>query len=141
MIGIDTSFLVDFEHVRHESHDLARRVAARYQDELLAVAPQVIAEFTHVATDPRRFEEPLELEDALSRAAAWWAGTETVIVHPGHSTLELFHRWMLEYKLGRKRVLDTLLAATYCEAGISVIASMDDRGFALFPGIHVLPSK
>ncbi len=139
MIGIDTSFMLAFEYVQHESHYLVRRLAARHQHELLAVAPQVISEFTHVATDPRRFQKPLELEDALDRAAAWWDADETSLVQPGPSALALFHSWMLQYKLGRKRVLDTMLAATYREAGISVIASIDDRGFSLFPGIRVLP--
>lgn len=139
MIGIDTSFMLAFEYAGHESHDLVRRAAARHQHELLAIAPQVISEFTHVATDPRRFEKPLELQDALDRAAAWWDAGETVLVYPGNAALALFQSWMLQYDLGRKRVLNTMLAATYREAGISVIAAIDDRGFSLFPGMHVLP--
>ena len=38
----------------------------------MALAPQVLAEFSHVVTDSRRFERPLVMEDALALASRWW---------------------------------------------------------------------
>jgi predicted amidohydrolase YtcJ len=37
--------------------------------------------------------------------------------------------WMHEHRLGRKRLLDTLPAATYYRAGVSRLASTDWRDF------------
>jgi hypothetical protein len=41
----------------------------------LAIAPQVLAEFIHVATDPRRFQIPLDLLQARNLAEQWWTAT------------------------------------------------------------------
>lgn len=58
MIGADTTFLVELEILEQPSYTFAHALlqrevlAARVP---LALAPQVLAEFVHVATDPRRF--------------------------------------------------------------------------------------
>src|SRR5437762_403766 len=55
--GIDTTFLVQAEVRGHPAHDAARAKL----DELLkagdtlVIAPQVLAEYIHIVTDPRRF--------------------------------------------------------------------------------------
>ena len=136
MIGVDTSFLVAFELGTHPLHERARRIAADYAGESFAVAPQVTAEFIHVVTDPRRFEKPLPMAEALGRSGKWWTASETVQVTPDASALSLFHEWMAEFRLARRRILDTMLAATYRTAGISVIVSSNWRDFAIFPGLH-----
>jgi len=50
--------------------------------DLIAIAPQVLAEFIHVATDPRRFAQPLDMtaarqiaEQASLAVAAWASST------------------------------------------------------------------
>ena len=100
------------------------------------MAPQVLAEFVHVVTDPRRFQRPLTMEEAISRATRWWTADETRPIFPAVEAVALFLQWMGEFDLGRKRILDTLPAATYKVAGISLIAGSDARNFAPFPGIH-----
>jgi predicted nucleic acid-binding protein len=136
MIGIDTSILVAFEVKRHPSHDSARRVASEYAGEGFALAPQVLAEFALVGTDGRRFERPLPMHDALARASSWWSGEEVTRVQPSAEAVSLFLAWMGECELGRKRLLDTMLAATYKSSGISLMLSSNWRDFAVFPGMH-----
>ncbi len=136
MIGIDTSFLVAFEVEEHPAHESARRLAREHAGERFALAPQVLAEFAHVVTDARRFERPLSMEDALRRAAIWWNGSEVTQVQPDAATMGLFLSWMQEYRLGRKRLLDTMLAATYKANRVSLVLSSNWRDFALFPGMH-----
>lgn len=138
MIGIDTSFLVAFEVSSHPLNGPARQLAEHYQGESFGLAPQVVAEFIHVVTDPKRFEYPLLMPDALGRAGRWWNARETVRIAPGGTTISQFLSWMKDLRLGRKRILDTLLAATYTSAGISLIATTDVRDFAQFPGLHPL---
>lgn len=136
MIGIDTSFLVAYEVEEHLSHESARRLAHEHASEGFALAPQVLAEFAHIVTDSKRFERPLSMEDALGRAATWWDGSEVTQMQPDAAAMSLFLSWMRIYKLGRKRLLDTMLAATYKANGVSLVLSSNWRDFALFPGMH-----
>ena len=48
------------EHVEHTGarDTLARLLSA---GDLIAIAPQVLAEFIHIVTDPRRFTQPLDM--------------------------------------------------------------------------------
>ena len=136
MIGVDTSFLVAFEVRDHPSHGFARRIASEHAGEGFALAPQVLAEFAHVVTDPRRFKQPFHMHDALARASAWWDGKEVTQIQPSAAAVSLFLSWMREYGLGRKRLLDTMLAATYKANGVSLVLSSNWRDFAVFPGMH-----
>jgi predicted nucleic acid-binding protein len=138
MIGVDTSFLVAFEVSSHPQHDAARAFARRYEREGFGCAPQVLAEYVHIVTDPRRFERPLSVSNALAGAQRWWNAAETSKVVPGVQAVALFFQWMREFQLGRKRIPNTLLAATYKAENISLVVSTNFRDFSLFPGMHPL---
>ena len=67
--GIDTSLLVAAEVLSHPDHSRARAKlqSVTQAGEQLALAPQVLAEFVHIVTDPRRFTAPLDMAAALPR--------------------------------------------------------------------------
>lgn len=138
MIGIDTSFLVAFEIASHAWHDDARDFARRHEEEGLGCAPQVLAEFVHIVTNAKRLERPLAVGAALACAQRWWNAAETTRVFPAAQAMTLFFLWMDDFQLGRKRILDTLLAATYKAANISLVVSTNARDFSLFPGMRPL---
>ena len=133
MIGVDTSFLVAFEIEEHRLHETAVAFARDRREEGFGVAPQVLAEFIHVVTDPRRMERPLEMADALDRAEAWWEGKEVTQILPTSQGTRGFLAWMREFGLGRRRILDTQLAAVYQSNGVGAIVTTDARDFLLFP--------
>jgi predicted nucleic acid-binding protein len=139
--GADTTFLVAVEVVEHENHGEALRLL----DELLtrgdriAVAPQILAEFVHVVTDSRRFERPFSMATALEKSERWWTATETEQVPPNELAIAHFHRWMRKHQLGRKRVLDTLLAGTYYAAGITSLLTLNSADFAVFDEFACVP--
>jgi len=137
--GFDTSFLVAAEILGHAHHEASRSRlrALRSRGDDFAIAPQVLAEFVHVVTDGNRFSEPLSTDAALSRAETWWTSGEVIQVVPTPATLEEFFKWMRQYGLGRKCILDTLLAATYKVAGIGSVLTLDARGFAVFDAFQV----
>ena len=139
MIGIDTSFLVAFELREHSRHGSARGVAESRREEGFAMSTQIPAEFLHVVTDPRRFASPLSMEDALQRIDRWWRAREVRILPTGDAVGLRFLDLMRQHRLGRKRLLDTLLAATYLEAGVHVIVTTDARDFGHFEGLGVVP--
>jgi predicted nucleic acid-binding protein len=112
--GLDTGFLVTAEVSEHAEHAAARGALARLlaAGDLIAIAPQVLAEFIHVVTDPRRFTRPLDMPAALRLAEQWWTAREVTRVFPDEAATRQFLTWLQRFSLGRKRLLDTLLAAT-----------------------------
>ena len=64
--GLDTGFLVATVLLEHVEHVAARDTVARLlaTGDQIAITSQVLAEFIHVATDPRRFAQPLDMTAA-----------------------------------------------------------------------------
>ena len=135
MVGVDTTFLVQLEVQEAEGHDAALEVLRRDilgRDREAGLAPQVLAEFVHVVTDARRFERPLSVPQALAKASFWWNAAEVERIVPDDQAVRRFLLWMREHGLGRKRLLDTLLAATYHESGITRIVTSNARDYRVF---------
>jgi predicted nucleic acid-binding protein len=135
VVGLDTTFLVHLEVQEAEAHAAAMEVLRRDilgRDREAALAPQVLAEFVHVVTDPRRFERPLSMAQALAKANFWWNAGEVERVFPDEQVVRRFLAWMQEHGLGRKRLLDTLLAATYYESGITRVVTSNARDYRVF---------
>lgn len=132
--GLDTVFLVQLEVAGHPQHAAARAVRDRLLDagDRFALAPQVLAELIHVITDDRRFERPLSVEQARLRAEAWWNAEEVTAALPNEHTVPRFFSWFREHGLGRKRLLDTMLAATYITNDIASIVTSNARDYADF---------
>lgn len=120
--------------MEHAQHTDARGTLARLvaSDDTIAIAPQVLAEFIHIVTDHRRLERPLDVRAARRLAGQWWMAREVVHVFPDDSAAQLFLAWLEEFSLGRKRLLDTLLAATYRQAGIQSVLTTNQADFQVF---------
>lgn len=141
IVGLDTTFLVHYDVREGEHHGWARRVLRQSvldQGNAVGLCPQVITEYIHVVTDGRRFTEPLAMQQALERAATWWNLTEAHRILPDEESTARFLDWLGRFRLGRKRVLDTFLAATYVSHGVRSILSTDLEGFQVFDEIEVL---
>lgn len=135
MHGIDTTFLVQVELREASGHTAASAwldQVLQTDGPVLALAPQVLTEFIHVVTDPRRFARPLEPVEAVERAQNWWEAREVRPVFPGQESTRLTLQWVREHRLGRKRLLDTQLAATYHAAGITGLVTLNRADFEIF---------
>jgi len=132
--GMDTSFLVALEVRSHEKHAKTRALFQKLLKarDTFALTPQILAEFIHVVTDARRFESPLTLEQAVERAQTWWNAAEIVHVFPTAESTLVFLGWLEEYRLGRKRLLDTQLASTLLSSGATSILTLNSTDFAAF---------
>jgi predicted nucleic acid-binding protein len=139
-IGIDTTFLVEASIREHPGHAPARAEMRRrlQAGDVFIMAPQILAEFVHVVTDTRRFETPLTVAEALAKARAWWNGMETEHVSPNLESVTQFWEWMSTFALGRKRLLDTMLAATYFSHGVHTILSSNARDYTTFGCFDVI---
>jgi len=141
MLALDTDVLVHWAMEGAAHHRATRRLVEREirgPEGRLALTPQLLFEFVHVVTDPRRFESPLTVPGATALVRDLWDSREVIRVLPGpsvvHRTLEL----LTKLRLGRKRILDTALAATLEAAGISRLATLNGPDFEIFPFIEVV---
>jgi predicted nucleic acid-binding protein len=129
--GIDTDFLVAAEirdHPFHREADaLLQSLLADGHD--LALVPQTLAEFIHIVTDGKRMPQPLTMAEAISRAEHWWQAAEVARVFPDGQAVSDFLVWLTRQQLGRKRLLDTMLAATFHSAGVRRIVTNNERDF------------
>lgn len=132
--GLDTGVLVAAEVTEHAEHRNARATLAQLlgAGDQFALAPQVLAEFIHVVTDSRRFTHPLDVSTAQQLAQQWWTARDILRVFPDHGSTWLFLGWLAQFSLGRKRLLDTLLAATYRQAGIQSLLTTNPADFGVF---------
>ncbi len=135
MIGVDTTFLVQLELVELPAHKQALELLQREilsPQVPLALTPQVLTEFIHIVTDPRRFQRPLTASEAISKARFWWMAEEVQQVVPTSESTVLFLDWMHRYNLGRKRILDTQLAAVLWTAGVRTVITSNPADFQVF---------
>jgi len=141
MIGADTSFLVQLELVELPAHSAAHQLLEReiLQPQVpLAIAPQVLAEFIHIVTDPKRFQKPLTMNEAIAKARFWWNAVEVRHVFPTDDSTRLALDWLERHQLGRKRILDTQLAAILWTAGIQRLITSNPADFRLL-GFETIP--
>ncbi|MGJ3241456.1 MAG: type II toxin-antitoxin system VapC family toxin [Opitutales bacterium] len=138
--GIDTGFLVAWALAEHPGHAEARQwVSAELSAHgSMVLTPQVIQEWIHVVTDPRRFTKPLTMKTAVEQARQIWTSHQIRQVFPTEASTSLALQWLEEHRLGRKRILDTTLAATYYIHDIRVIATTDLRDFSIFGVFEVV---
>jgi len=139
--GVDTDFLVAVEVQDHPYHLSADALLSRLLDEnhTLALAPQTLAEFIHVVTDSRRMPKPLSMDEAVDRAERWWQAAEVIRVFPDGDAAENFLSWVREHRLGRKRLLDTLLATTFFRAGIRRVITNNGDDYRVFGVFEMIP--
>lgn len=138
--GIDTSYLVAVAVETHAAHQGAFHQIRELvvQGHPLAIAPQVLAEFIHVVTDGKRFASPLSMKEATATALAFWQMKEVQRVHPNDEAAELFLHWIEHHRLGRKRLLDTMLAATYKVNGVHSVLTLNPGDFQLFDAMQAI---
>lgn len=135
--AIDTNILVYMAASDVPQHDKARRAVEAFLGQAsgnrLAVTPDVLCEFVHVVTDPKRLARPLKMGGALDWAEAFWSGRETLPLIPSPGTFTRTFELLQTYRLSRKRIRDTMLAAMLEENGIREIYTANIADFQTFP--------
>jgi len=142
ILGIDTDVLVNWAMAGAPHHRAARRLIeteVRERKSRLGITPQVLFEFVHVSTDPRRFENPLPMDRAIDLTRTIWDAEETVRLVPGPTVVHRALDLIAGLRLGRKRILDTVLAATLEGAGVRRLATLNERDFDGFAFLEIVP--
>ena len=74
----------------------------------------------------------MDMPTATQIANRWWAAKQVIQLFPDDASMKQFLAWVMQFSLGRKRLLDTLLAATFQQAGIQSIMTTNPADFTVF---------
>jgi predicted nucleic acid-binding protein len=134
MIGLDCNILVQLAFADHaaNSKTIAAVQAETQKGEKLVFPSLVVAEFLHVATDARRFAPPLTMTEALDWIGELLKSPAVSLLEPGQASMDQTLRWMRQFNLGRKRILDTQLAAVLHSSGVRRLLTSNPADFAVF---------
>jgi len=134
MIGLDCNILVQLAFAEHPAN--AKTVAAVQAEigrgERLVFPPLIATEFLHVATDDRRFSPPLTMTEALEWIEEFTSNSTVSLIQPTDESFRQTLRWMREFHLGRKRILDTHLAAVLHTSGVRRLLTANSADFKVF---------
>ena len=140
MTGLDCNILVQLALADHPANPAT---VAAVQTETqgggrLAVPSLVVTEFLHVVTDPRRFAPPLTMVEALDWIEDFLANPAVSLLEPSSGSMPQTLRWMRQFGLGRKRILDTHLAAVLHTAGVQRLLTSNPGDFSVFGGLEAV---
>jgi predicted nucleic acid-binding protein len=134
MTGLDCNVLVQLALADHPANAATvAAVQAETQREGRLVFPAlVVTEFLHVAIDAKRFTPPLTMNEALDWIEDFMANPAVGLLEPSQESVRQMLRWMRQLNLGRKRILDTHLAAVLHTAGVRRLLTSNPADFAVF---------
>ena len=140
MIGVDTTWLVDLEVPDSPRHAGAVQLFEQWEKKhsSLVIFYLSFLEFQHLITDNRRFNKPLTMEQALERSWYWIDHDRIKIIYPTETAFKRAQLWMEMYRLGRKRIYDTQLAAAFAEAGVTEIYTANPSDFEIFEAFDLV---
>jgi predicted nucleic acid-binding protein len=107
----------------------------------IVIAPRVLEEFLHVVTDTRRFEEPFTMKAAIAFAESILATRDVVRLAQQASAAPRMLELLSQHRLGRKRILDTALAATLEAGGVRRLATFNGADFAVFDFLEIVDPR
>ncbi len=141
MIGVDTTWFVDLEIPDSPRHKGAVQLFEQWRDNkhsILTVYYLSFLEFQHIVTDSRRIDNPLTMEQALERSWFWIDQERIKVIYHTEAALKRAQLWMAMYRLGRKRIYDTHMAAAFAEAGVTEIYTANPADFEIFEAFDLV---
>lgn len=134
--------LVDANILLYAEDQLSpRHVAARtwWDAQLSGASPvclcwTVLGAFIRIATNPRVYDHPLSLDQALSRVESWMDQPCVRIVAPTERHWTVLRKMLLEGQATANLVTDAHLAAVALEHGCELLST--DSDFSRFSGIR-----
>jgi predicted nucleic acid-binding protein len=142
--ALDTNVLV-YAHIPALDHHakvrkfLLEQLADR--NTVLAVTPMVVHEFVHVITDARRFDPPVPMPEALALARRYLGRSNVECLPVDEAAMLLALDLMDRHGFGRRRIADTLLAATLLASGVHELITCNPDDFRLFETLTLLDPR
>lgn len=143
-LGVDTNVLV-YAHIPAMPDHRAVRgfVQSRLEEakSALIVTPLVLHELVHVITDARRFDPPVAMGEALALANSFLHRSNVECVAVDEDSIALAFKLLDRHALGRRRVADTLLAATLMRHHVTDLITCNPCDFELFDALTIIDPR
>jgi hypothetical protein len=138
VILVDANLLLYAYNPSFERHDPARRwlQKALSQSETVCFAWITLLAFLRIATNPRAFEQPLSIDEAVSIVSAWLERPMVGILEPGERHWEILQPLLISTQIRGAMVMDAELAAIALEHGATLYTT--DRDFNRFEGLRTV---
>lgn len=144
MLALDIDVLVAWAMEGAPHHTdvriLVERELARRRGRVV-LTPRVMEEFLHVATDRRRFEQPFSMKAAIDYMQELLAVRDVLCIAEQAAVPARMLDLMSSFELGRRRILDTALAATLEAAGVRRLATFNGADFKVFDFIEIVDPR
>jgi len=132
LILVDANILLYAEDSQHPFNQKAR---TWWDNQLSGTLPvclcwTVLSAFIRIGTNPRVFEYPLSLEQAVDRVQSWIDQPCARIIRPTEAHWTVFKQLLTEYQACANLVTDAHLAALAIEHGCTLVST--DSGFGRF---------
>lgn len=101
--------------------------------ELVRFAWVTLWAFLRISTNPRVFERPLTVEEAMRAVGAWLAQPATGILEPSERHWEKLQELAVQAQVKGPLVMDAVIATLAIEHGATLQTT--DVDFARFPGL------
>ncbi len=137
-IGLDTNVLLQAHLPVLDRHEVARRYLMKHlalPDVTFVVTPLVLHELVHVLTDRRRFDPPVGMSEAISVARGYLGRSNVECLAADEASILLALDLLAQHRLGRKRIADTLFAATLLAHGVHRLVTFNVSDFQVFEGL------
>jgi len=133
LILVDANILLYAEDSLHPRNQQAREWwdGQLSQTETVCLCWTVLSAFIRIGTNPRVFEHPLSLEQALARVQSWLDQPCTRVVRPTERHWTVFQQMLTDGQAIANLVTDAHLAALAIEHGCELAST--DSDFARFP--------
>ena len=140
MIGLDCNILVQLAFADHPANakTITAVQAETQKGEKLVFPSLVVAEFLHVATDARRFAPPLTMTEALDWIEEFLKSPAVILLEPSQASMDQTLRRMRQFNLGRKRILDTQLAAVLHSNIVRRLLTSNPADFTVFSVLEIV---
>ena len=134
---VDANLLLYAYDTSFEQHPAARRwlEATLTGPEPVRLAWTTILAFLRVGTNPRAFEHPLTVDEAVEIASAWLESPPVTIAEPTERHWDILARLLSVASVRGPLVMDAHLAALALEHGATLCTT--DRDFARFPDVRL----
>lgn len=143
-LGVDTNVFVYAHLPALEHHQVVRDYLLgllRDPKTILVITAAVLHELVHVITDPRRFDPPVPMAEAIAIARLYLEASNVECVATDAGAARLAFELMERHRLGRKRLADTLFAATLITNEVAEVLTCNASDFAVFESLETVDPR
>jgi toxin-antitoxin system PIN domain toxin len=141
---LDTNVLIYAEQDMSPYHGASKSLRDRaLTGEVAAcISPQILNEFFGIATNPRRVDQTLTVQEAIDQVKKYYQAKRLIKIYPGTHIIERVISLLETHPVSGADIHDLYLVATMLENNVTRIYTYNTTDFAHIPEIEVLnPEK